>query len=132
MQGKITLITPPDIYENGNKSILFAHLTDAEQEQVSKWLGERGIEENINLYLYSGEQNITWFLYAMNRCEYKYINMDYLNFITQALGGYMLSKSGTYYQTSDSNIADIFAYINTGRVDTVEQFLESVFSDKTN
>ena len=129
MQGKITLITPPDIYENSNPSILLAHLTDEQQDQASRWLGENDIKENVNFYLYSGENNITWFLYAMSRCEYKYINADHVTFITDALIGYMLGKTGAYYSTSDEELAEIYAHISTGRVESIEQFLKSIFSD---
>lgn len=131
-QNKITLITAPDFYENGNNSILLAHLTEEEQERASVWLGEHALLDNLNIYLYNGEENITWFLYAVNRADYKYINIDYVNYITQALGGYILGKSGTYYRTDNSDVAEVYSYINTGRVDSVEQFLESILSDKTN
>lgn len=130
-QNKITLITPPDIYENGNTSILLAHLTDDEQDRASVWLGEHNIPDSFNIYMYGGEPNITWLFYAMSRAEYKYINMDCVNFITQSLGGYILGKSGTYYKTDNSELAEIYGYINTGRVDNIEQFLESIFNDKT-
>jgi hypothetical protein len=56
MQGKITLITPPDIFENSNESILFMHLTDDEQDRVSKWLGKTTLKDNINIYLYITER----------------------------------------------------------------------------
>ena len=50
MNGKITLITPPDIFENGNKSILLVNLSDADQDAVSKWLSESTFEQNLNIY----------------------------------------------------------------------------------
>jgi len=130
MSTKITLITPPDFYETGNLSILLAHLTDEEQTAVSDWLGKHDLNENINLYFYDNENNSTWFLYAANRCEYKYINIDYVNYITQSLSGHVLGKPGFYYRTDNSALAEVYAHINTRRVDTVEQFLESIFGDK--
>ena len=98
MQGKITLITPPDIFENSNTSVLFSHITDEEQDTISKWLSTSDFNEDINFYVYSGEPNVSWFLYAMNRCEYKYINIDCVNYITQALSGYALTRNGTFYK----------------------------------
>ena len=62
MQGKITLITPPDIFENINKSIFFIHMSDEEQDFVSKWLATHDILEDLNFYVYSSEANIVWFL----------------------------------------------------------------------
>ena len=131
MSGKITLITPPDFFENSNTSVLFAHISDDEQEVISRWLAKSDFANNINFYVYSGEVNVSWFLYALNRCEYKYINIDCVNFITQALSGYALGKSDTYYQTTDKNLSAVYSHINGNRVDRVEDFLESILGAKT-
>lgn len=131
MTGKITLISPPDFYENSNKSILFVNITDNEQDAISKWLYTAKLKEDINLYVYSGEPNVAWFLYATNRCEYKYINIDCVNLVTQALNGYTLGKSGTFYKTDDVNLGAIYSHINSNRVNQVEDFLESILGGKT-
>lgn len=131
MKGKITLITPPDIFENSNSSILLCHLTDEEQDAVSQWLSSAEVANDINLYFYSGEATPVWFLYALNRCEYKYINVDGVNLITQALSGYMLSKSNVYYKTDDVNLAAVYSHINSNRVNAVAEFLESILGAKT-
>ena len=132
MSGKITLITPPDFYENSNTSVLFAHISDQEQEIISRWLAESDFVNNMNFYVYSGEVNVSWFLYALNRCEYKYINIDHVNYITQDLGGYILGKSGVYYRTDDVNLGAVLSHINNNRVESVEIFLESILGDQTN
>jgi len=131
MSGKITLITPPDFFENSNTSVLFAHISDNEQEIISRWLANSDFANNINFYVYSGETNVAWFLYALNRCEYKYINIDCVNYITQALSGYALGKSDTYYKTEDKNLSAVYSHINGNRVDRVEDFLESILGAKT-
>jgi len=129
MNGKLTLITPPDFYENSNTSILFINITEQEQDTVSKWLGSAKIEKDLNLYVYDGDTNASWFLYASNRCEHKYINMDHVNYITQALSGYILGKDGVYYRTSDVNLGAVLSHINHNRVDSVDIFLESILGD---
>jgi hypothetical protein len=131
VQGKITLITPPDIFENSNTSVLFSHITDEEQDTISKWLSTSDFNEDINFYVYSGEPNVSWFLYAMNRCEYKYINIDCVNYITQALSGYALTRNGTFYKTLDENLASVYSHINSNRIDRVETFLKSILGDQT-
>lgn len=131
MKGKLTLITPPDIFENSNTSILLCHLTDEEQDIVGKWLHNNDIAEDLNLYAYTDEPNTTWFLYALNRCEYKYINIDCVNRMTQALAGYMLSKKNVYYRTGDTNLAAIYSHINSNRVSNVEEFLKGVLGAQT-
>ena len=127
-QNKITLITPPDIFENNNDSILFMHLTDEEQDIVSKWLSEN-LDRDINIYLYSEENNINWLFYALSCSKHKYINVDCVNSITQALCGYILSKNDVHYKTA--SFQEIYSYINTKRVDNIEQFLESIISGQT-
>jgi hypothetical protein len=131
MQGRITLITPPDFYENSNFSLLFVNITEEEQDAVSHWLGSKEFTQDLNIYVYDGDTNASWFLYAANRCEYKYINMDHVNFITQTLGGYILGKSGVYYRTDDVNLGGVLSHINNNRVESVEIFLESILGDQT-
>lgn len=126
MDGKITLITPPDFFENGNKSILFFHLSDQEQDDISKWLNQSPIKEDLNLYVYTNENNLPWIFYAFGRCEHKYINFDQMNSVTQTLGGYLVSRNNVYYSTSDENMAAIYSHINNNRVDRIEAFLERV------
>jgi hypothetical protein len=105
------------------------HLTEPEQDAVSKWLAKTDLNKNLNFYIYTDETNIGWLFYALSRCEYKYINMDCVNFITQALGGYILGKSDTYYISHDPRLTEVYGYINSGRVDNIEQFLESILSE---
>jgi hypothetical protein len=131
MKSKITLITPPDIYENSNKSIMLCHLDEADQDSMSVWLKKADLAYDVNLYVYTDEANPVWFLYALNRCEYKYINIDYVNMMTQALSGYMLSRSNVYYRTENTNLAAVYSHINSNRVDNINEFLERILGAKT-
>lgn len=131
MPGKLTLITPPDFYENGNLSILFVNLSDEDQDAVSRWLADAQLDQDLNLYVYMGEPTLPWFFYAMARCEYKYIDLNGKNSVTEALGGYVLGKSDVYYKTDDANLAAIYSHINSNRIDRVETFMESIFGGKT-
>jgi hypothetical protein len=124
MQGKVTLITPPDFYENENRSILFFHLSENDQDAVSKWLNESKLKENLNLYVYSNETNLPWIFYAFGRSDYKYIDFNEMNSITQALGGYLIGRNNVYYKTNDENLAAIYSHINNNRITRIEEFLE--------
>ena len=93
MQGKITLITPPDIFENSNPGILFVNLSDEDQDIVSKWLSAYNLKHDLNFYVFSGEPDVKWLFWAVGVCEYKYIDLDQGNEITKALDGYLLSKN---------------------------------------
>lgn len=129
MQGKITLITPPDIYENSNYSILFVGINEEEQEQTSKWLAKKEDLPNCNFYYYQGENNPEWLLYALNRSDAIFLNLDTDSAIINIMGSYILGKSGVYYTTKDENLKALINYINNQFVPTVENFLEKVFND---
>lgn len=131
MEGKITLITPPDVFENESYSILFMHLSEEDQETVSRWLSTAEIKENINIYFYDHEIDLPWFFHAMARCEYKYIDLDGLNYATSALSGYIVGKKNTYYKTNDESKSAVYHYLNQNRITNIESFLERAFNDKT-
>jgi len=128
MQGKITLITPPDIFENESTSILFVHLNDSDQELVSKWFANSSINENVNIYVYDYGIDLNWLFHAIGRCDGVFINLDDLNNTTTLLGGYLLGKKKVYYKTSDENTAAICQYVNQNRITNIENFLERVFN----
>lgn len=131
MDGKITLVTPPDIFENGNLSVLLVNLSEEDQDAVGKWLSKSDIKENLNIYFYNGEPNVPWFFHAIGCCEYKYIDLDSNNYVTTALSGYILGKHDFAYKTVDNNLASVYSYINNNRVIRVEEFLERSLSGQT-
>jgi hypothetical protein len=130
MQGKITLITPPDIFENESTSILFVHLTDEDQEKVSAWFAQSTVEENVNIYFYDQEIDIPWLLHSYARCDYRFIDLTTLSSTTSILSGYLLGKKNTFYKTDSENNAAICHYVNQNRITNIELFLEQVFNDK--
>jgi len=130
MNNKITLITPPDFFENESFSILFIHLSDDDQATVSEWLAKADLTEHVNIYFYDHEIDVPWFLHALARCEYKYIDLDGLNYATSALSGYLVGKKNTYYKTDDENESAVYHYINQNRITTIQTFLERTFNGK--
>jgi hypothetical protein len=132
MNGKITLITPPDVYENSTKSVLFVNLSDEDQDVVSKWLSTQNLKEDINIYVYSGETDVEWFFWAIGVCQHKYIDLDGVNEITKALSGYVLGKSGFCYKTTDENLAAVYSHINANRITNITNFLERSLSEQNN
>ena len=130
MDGKITLITPPDIFENESHSVLFMHLSDEDQDIVSKWFKEANIVDNINVYFYNVTDQLDWLFYAIARCDYKFIDLDNLNSETALLAGYILSKKNTYYKLESSIDSKIYNYINQSRISHIQSFLESAFNDQ--
>jgi hypothetical protein len=128
MTAKITLVTPPDIYQNDQESIMFVDLTEADQDLVSKWLGDAEI--SVNIYFYQGEPNVPWFLHSLSCATHKYMNLNNMSPVTSYLAGYVLSKPGVYYSTNDANVAELYSHINLNKVDDVITFLERAFNGK--
>lgn len=128
MATKITLITPPDIYQNDQDSILLIDLSEEEQDRVSTWLGNNLLP--LNIYYFQGEPNVPWFLHALSCSTYKYINLNNMSAVSSYLSGYTLSKVGVFYSTDDANVAELFSYINMNRVEDAVAFLERVFGAK--
>jgi len=129
MEGKITLITPPDIFENASTGILFMDLSTKDQDAISKWLSNEQLSKDFNFYIYSGEPNVSWLLWALGICQYKYIDIDHGSDVGKSLHGYILSKSNVFYKTSNENLAAIYSHINNCRITQVESFLERAFRD---
>jgi hypothetical protein len=127
---KITLITPPDIFENENNGILLANLTEQEQSLATEWLGKFESEQSYNIYFYQNETDVPWFLHAMANSKYKYITLNEFSGVTHLLAGYILSKNNTYYSTNDPNVASVFGYINSCRVSSVTDFFERTLGAK--
>jgi hypothetical protein len=128
MNGKITLITPPDIWENENLSILLINLQDSDQIVVSEWLKNLDYDKNINLYFYTGEENTIWFLYALSRANYTFINVDQNCLVTNLLLGHVLGKNNVFYKTQNNNVSAVLSHINQNKITKIEYFLEEVFN----
>ena len=130
MTVKITLITPPDIFQNDNTSLFLLNLSEQQQNASSEWLGRFESDQNYNIYFYQNETEVPWLLHAMSSSKYKYINIDGTNGISHWLMGYILSKPNTYFSTTDVNVAEVYSYINTNRVSDVTDFFERTLGAK--
>lgn len=126
MKNKVTLITPPDFFENDSLSILLVDLVDYDQSKVTNWLTNLATENPINIYFYLGEQDPTWLLYALSKSKVCFLDIDNASPISSALHGYLLSKPHVYYQTRNELYSTVFSHINSNRVPDIDLFLEEV------
>ena len=129
MTNRVTLITPPDLFENLNKSILVVDLSTEEQDEISKWLGDFQGNFDINIYFYHGENDINWLLHAINRAQYVYLNIDNHSNISHVLTSYILAKPNVWYNTADKNLKSIYSYINQRYVSSVKEFFEKALNE---
>jgi hypothetical protein len=105
-------------------------LSDKDQDQASLWLGNNAKDIDLNLYFYQGEPNMPWLLYALNRADATFINLDIDNAIITSMGSYILGKPGVYYTTQDSNMKALMSHINNNFVPDVETFLKKVLNEQ--
>jgi hypothetical protein len=119
----ITLITPPDIFENENPSILLMNITDQEQEETSIWLGKSNISTPVNIYYYQGEANVNWLFHAISISQGVYLNCENNSDITKWLTSYILGKNNVWYKSSDKNFNALMSYINQKQVKDIKDFL---------
>jgi len=123
----ITLITPPDVFENENTSILFMNISDEEQETASKWFSENNLDKPLNLYYYQGETDIGWLLHAISIAKGIYLNCDNNSDVTKWITSYVLSKRNVWYKAEDKNFRALMSYINQKPVKDITKFLEVQF-----
>jgi|AntAceMinimDraft_11_1070367.scaffolds.fasta_scaffold00501_30 hypothetical protein len=120
----ITLITPPDIFENENTSFTLMNISDEEQEQTSIWLSNNNIDKQINLYYYQGEADIPWLLHAVAISKGVYLNCENNSDITKWITSYILGKSNVWYKTYDPNFKALMNYINQKQITDITEFLK--------
>jgi len=132
MANKITLVTPPDFYENSNFSILFIGMTDKDQDDASTWLSKNETYPDCNFYYFQGENNREWLLYALHRSDAIFLNFNVDRAIINIMGSYILSRPNVHYTTVDDNIKALMSYINNQYTPDVTTFLEKVFNEQRN
>lgn len=130
MSLSITLITPPDIFQNDNPGIFLINLTEQQQDEATQCLAEIDRELDVNIYFIQNEQNMIWFLHAMASSSHKYINLDNTSEMTELLSGYLLGKPSVFYSTDNKNKVAVFSHINQNRIASVKDFLERVLGEK--
>jgi len=121
---KITLVTPPDIYQNSNDGIFLVNLTEPEQTKATAWLGSFETDKDVNIYFYQGEPDMPWFLHSIASSRYKYIELNSNFDIGFMMASYLLSKPNTFYSSSNPNVLAVYNYINQNQVKDVVDFFE--------
>jgi hypothetical protein len=126
---KITLITPPDYFENSNPSILLIGLNEEQQDQITVCLGNTDVSPNLKVYYYQDEDTLEWLLYALARSGATFVNGDCENFTVQNLLSYILSRPNVYWTTKDEDLKKLFGYINGHYVNTIEDFFKGLLDE---
>lgn len=121
---KITLVTPPDIYQNDSDGIFLINLSESEQTAATQWLSEFDTEQDVNIYFYQEEVDVPWFLHSMAVSKYKYIELNANLDIGFMLASYLLSKQNTFYSGTNQSVLAVYNYLNKNQVSGVVDFFE--------
>jgi hypothetical protein len=71
MTGKITIVSPPDIYVNRTTSIILVNTTEKEQEQISDWFNQNQLAQELSIYFYNNERNLQWLVMSFAVAQYR-------------------------------------------------------------
>jgi len=126
MTGKLTLISPPDVYVNKAFSIILVNSTEEEQEQISNWFGANQVDREISIYFYNNDRNLQWLVTAFNVAKYRYVNLDNTEDESHILASYMLSLDNCYYTCTDVNLNEVCRLLNTSKLESVTEFLDRI------
>lgn len=130
MTFNVTLITPPDIFQNNQRSVLFIDISEDEQDNISKWLATQETDEAINIYFYQGENNADWLLYALSTVTYCYIELNNVSAITSYFAGYIISKPNVFYSTTSVEVGKLYSKLNVNCVSNAVDFMERTVGGK--
>ncbi len=128
MKNKITLITPPDFYENSSPSLMLINLTDGDQETVTSWLSNSDMDQDLNLYYFNKDSDAKWLLSAVARADLVFFELDNICEVTSLLSGYILSRSHVYYHTEYPTKSQNISLINSNRMPDMRFFLDEVLT----
>jgi hypothetical protein len=126
MPGKITLISPPDVYVNKTQSIILINSTDEEQELITEWFSSNPLTKELSIYFYNNDKNLQWLVIAFAVSKYRYINVDNTRDESHLLTSHFLSCDNCYYTLSDPNLYEVYRLLNTSKLQGVTEFLDKV------
>lgn len=126
MKNKITLITPPDYFENSNCSVLLIDINEKDQETITDWLNAEETNIDLNLYYYNNDKDAKWLLSSLSKATIVFISADDLSEEPSLLLGYILSKPHVYYKTQNENYSETLKFINSNRVPDIRYFLDEI------
>jgi len=129
MPSKINLISPPDQIFNNVNSLNLINLSDKQKEDVSHYLAKQTDHNELNLFVYSNENNPLWLLNTVNGRFPTLINIDNSSDLSVYYMSYLCSINSVFYFTDNSNTKDTYGLINPNFIESVQEFFDKVYKD---
>jgi hypothetical protein len=157
--GQITLVTPPDFFQNQNKSFCLINFSKRDKDSFADQLNKYMPNEDITVYLWDDNnfsvtdtvdktdpsydayvkewqhnqtnRDYNWLLNACREANTVILNMDYISKPLMVWSGYILTLSKTHFINGNEAEAKILNVLNRNRTESVVHLFQKLNSNES-
>lgn len=156
--GQITLVTPPDFFQNQNKSFCLINFSKRDKDSFADQLNRYMPNEDVTVYLWDDNnfsvtdtvgktdpsyetylkewkhnqtnRDYNWLLNACKVATTVIINMEYISKPLMVWSGYILTLSKTHFINGNEAEAKILGVLNRNRTESVVHLFQKLNESK--
>ncbi len=156
--GQITLVTPPDFFQNQNKSFCLINFSKRDKDSFADQLNLYMPNEDVTVYLWDDNnfsvtdsvdknspgyaayekewqhnqtnRDYNWLLNACRESSTVILNMDYISKPLMIWSGYILTLSKTHFINSNEAEAKTLNVLNRNRTESVPNLFQKLNSNE--
>ena len=157
--GQITLVTPPDFFQNQNKSFCLINFSKRDKDSFADQLNLHMPNEDVTVYLWDDNnfsvtdsvdktdpsydayvkewqhnqtnRDYNWLLNACREANTVILNMDYISKSLMIWSGYILTLSKTHFINSNESEAKTLNVLNRNRTESVPHLFQKLNSNES-
>ena len=157
--GQITLVTPPDFFQNQNKSFCLINFSKRDKHSFADQLNLYMPNEDVTVYLWDDNnfsvtdsvdktdpsydayikewqhnqtnRDYNWLLNACRESSTVVLNMDYISKPLMIWSGYILTLSKTHFINSNEAEAKTLNVLNRNRTESVPNLFKKLNSNES-
>ena len=157
--GLITLVTPPDFFQNQNKSFCLINFSKRDKDSFADQLNLHMPNEDVTVYLWDDNnfsvtdsvdktdpsydayikewqhnqtnRDYNWLLNACREANTVILNMDYISKPLMIWSGYILTLSKTHFINSNEPEAKTLNVLNRNRTESVPHLFQKLNSNES-
>lgn len=156
--GQITLVTPPDFFQNQNSSFCLINFSKRDKDSFADQLNKYMPDEDITVYLWDdnnfsvtdsiekndpnyesylkewrhnqNNRDYNWLLNACKVATTVILNMEYISKPLMIWSGYILTLSKTHFINGNESEAKTLGVLNRNRIESVPNLFEKLNGGK--
>ena len=156
--GQITLVTPPDFFQNQNSSFCLINFSKRDKDSFADQLNKHMPNEDVTVYLWDDNnfsvtdtvektdprydayvkewqhnqtnRDYTWLLNACRVANTVILNMDYISKPLMVWSGYILTLSKTHFINGNEAEAKTLGVLNRNRTQSVIHLFQKLKENK--